>query len=1284
MKAFAAALYILALVGMSFALLSCSGASSGNTPSPTKIPSDTVDTLAPAAPAVISPSSNPYSSSESTISLIGSCENSATVSLAGADTQTVQCSGGSFSFSINKTVDNTYNFTVLQTDVAGNSSPSSSFQWIRNSTIPPVPTIGSPAATPFYDNGSSLTVSGSCVSGNTVNLSGSSSDSTACASGSFSFSISKSTDATYTFSIVQVDSSSLSSGSATVVWVRDTVAPAVPTVVSPASSPLVSNSGSITIQGACETNATVNVSGSAKQSQTCSSSSYNFLINNSSDGTYTYNISQTDRASNVSTSVSQVWTRDTAAPANLTLTTPSSNPFTSSDTNITIGGTCESNATVSLSGDSTGSTTCASGSFSFNVSKSTDATYNFSLLQTDVAGNASSSIGFQWTRNSSTPTTPTITSPSATPFSSNSSSLTISGACTGSYTVELAGDDTQSQTCSAGSYSFTVSKSTDASYSFTVRQKSPSDIYSAQASQTWVRDTVSPSNPTITSPSSNPVYSNGSSILISGACEINAAVYLSGDSTSSMTCVAGSYSFSINKSSDFSYGFSVRQTDLAGNNSGFLTQTWIRDTSSPTTLTIVTPNTNPYTSSGNLSVQGVCETGATVSLQEYTDTGRTTATGSAITTACAASSYSLSFPKSSDATYYLGLKQVDLANNSSAEINQDWTRNSTVMVTPVVSFGGSTVVAPIYTNTASIVLRATCTTGANNSIFTSASSVTPANSISCASASYGDFTVSESSDGSYAYTFWQEDSATPANSASYTVNWTKDTLAPSAPVILSPGTSPYTSPGNLTLSGTCETGATVNLSGDSTSSITCAAGAFTFSISKSTDATYNFSLSQTDLASNASSSTAFQWIRNTASVPPPTIVTPSSNVTNNSSTLTISGLCNTGYTVTLAGYGSATLSNPSTAAQTCVGGTFSYTLTLSSDAVLSLSLKQTFSATDSSLATLTWTRDTVAPTVSYSVSPPAIVLQSLVNFSFSANETVTGFECRLDSGSYAACTSPYTLSSVSNGNHIFYVRATDVAGNVSAGTSVSWDQQAYNALAIYHLDTSDITLNSSSYFGAYEGTLAVNGSPTLISAGKFGQGRGLSSGNNYSVPNNDALSVATAAITIEGYWQGFSSITSAATGTTWTLVSKNGNSSGSYGWELQLYKTTGTNTSNTRCRLQIKLTTDSNVAPTLIAGGTAFRCGSSTSTWNYFAVKWSAASSGVVNFYGTPTASTTFTNFGTGTFGGTTTALGTNTSSVTIGTGGSATAWPGGIDEVRISQTARSISATPTAAFTAD
>ena len=68
------------------------------------------------------------------------------------------------------------------------------------------------------------------------------------------------------------------------------------------------------------------------------------------------------------------------------------------------------------------------------------------------------------------------------------------------------------------------------------------------------------------------------------------------------------------------------------------------------------------------------------------------------------------------------------------------------------------------------------------------------------------------------------------------------------------------------------------------------------------------------------------------------------------------------------------------------------------------------------------------PTTTITGGPSAGTNDPTPTFTFSS-EPGTSFECKLDSGSYAPCSSPKTTSHLADGSHTFYVRATDAAGN---------------------------------------------------------------------------------------------------------------------------------------------------------------------------------------------------------------------------------------------------------------
>src|SRR6185312_4845377 len=77
------------------------------------------------------------------------------------------------------------------------------------------------------------------------------------------------------------------------------------------------------------------------------------------------------------------------------------------------------------------------------------------------------------------------------------------------------------------------------------------------------------------------------------------------------------------------------------------------------------------------------------------------------------------------------------------------------------------------------------------------------------------------------------------------------------------------------------------------------------------------------------------------------------------------------------------------------------------------------------------------PTVTLGTKPANPSNDPTPTFSFSASETST-FQCELDAGAFAPCTSPTTLGSTADGSHTYTVKATDAAGNTGPVTSYVW------------------------------------------------------------------------------------------------------------------------------------------------------------------------------------------------------------------------------------------------------
>jgi hypothetical protein len=82
--------------------------------------------------------------------------------------------------------------------------------------------------------------------------------------------------------------------------------------------------------------------------------------------------------------------------------------------------------------------------------------------------------------------------------------------------------------------------------------------------------------------------------------------------------------------------------------------------------------------------------------------------------------------------------------------------------------------------------------------------------------------------------------------------------------------------------------------------------------------------------------------------------------------------------------------------------------------------------------------DTTPPQTSIGSGPPPTTTSTSASFHFSSGETDSSFACRLDSGTWAACTSPVDHAGLSTGPHSFQVRATDEAGNAD-DTPATWE-----------------------------------------------------------------------------------------------------------------------------------------------------------------------------------------------------------------------------------------------------
>jgi hypothetical protein len=82
--------------------------------------------------------------------------------------------------------------------------------------------------------------------------------------------------------------------------------------------------------------------------------------------------------------------------------------------------------------------------------------------------------------------------------------------------------------------------------------------------------------------------------------------------------------------------------------------------------------------------------------------------------------------------------------------------------------------------------------------------------------------------------------------------------------------------------------------------------------------------------------------------------------------------------------------------------------------------------------TTTLNVDTTPPETTITAGPAGLTADSTPTFSFSSDQAGSRFQCRVDGGAWAPCTSPTTLAALNQGPHNLEVRARDVGGNLDA------------------------------------------------------------------------------------------------------------------------------------------------------------------------------------------------------------------------------------------------------------
>jgi len=107
---------------------------------------------------------------------------------------------------------------------------------------------------------------------------------------------------------------------------------------------------------------------------------------------------------------------------------------------------------------------------------------------------------------------------------------------------------------------------------------------------------------------------------------------------------------------------------------------------------------------------------------------------------------------------------------------------------------------------------------------------------------------------------------------------------------------------------------------------------------------------------------------------------------------------------------------------------------------LSVRATDTTNQTDATPATASWTIEAAPtpPDTTITSGPSNPTTSTSASFAFSSSKSGSTFQCKLDSGSYAACTSPKSYTNLSRATHTFSVRATAAGLTDASPATQTW------------------------------------------------------------------------------------------------------------------------------------------------------------------------------------------------------------------------------------------------------
>jgi MYXO-CTERM domain-containing protein len=776
------------------------------------------------------------------------------------------------------------------------------FSWTVDTTAPTPPFVTAPA-TGSTSSTARPTVTGTGTAGDTITVivdGVAVGTTTVTGLGTWSFTLpSGLSDGAHTVRATARDAAgNVSAPSMSVSFTVDTTAPLPPLVTSPVGGTTLATA-TPTYTGTAEPNATVRVEvdGVVVGTVTASASGAWSLLSPSplSEGAHVVRARAVDAVGNESApGPSVAFSVDTAAPAVPSLTAPAAGAAVSTNRPL-VQGTADpgSTVTIRIDGVVVGTVVAsASGAFTFSPPNAlTDGPHQVTAQATDAVGNTSSqSSPRTFTVDTAAPAAPVVTDPSNNAVV-GLTSPTVRGTAEANAIVTVIVDSVAAGTVVAdasGNWTFTTAPLSQGQHSVSATARDAAGNVSPAATQvvftvdTTVLDTSILTGPRTPSPSATAEFSFSSNKTpVTFDCSLDMGPF---------TACTNPVTFS--GLSDGQHRLEVRArtatNELDTTPASYL---WTVDTVAPLAPQVASPANGAVLSSGQVTVTGTAEPGATVTV--ILDSGI-----AGTVTADAMGAFSLALPTTvADGAHTVSARATDAAGNVGpiSAVN-GFTVDTAVPAAPTVSSPMANALLP----TGTPVISGTAEPGATVTITIDGM---VAGTVTADALGRFSFTpMMPLADGMHTVSATARDAAGNVSPSSMPVGFTTDTTAPTAPVITAPTSGTSTSDATPTLTGTAEPGATVTIRVDGAVAGTATAdamGAFTFTVPTAlADGARTFTATATDAAMNASApSMPVTLTIDTQAPASPTITAPADGSTIATATPMLSGRAEPGSTV---------------------------------------------------------------------------------------------------------------------------------------------------------------------------------------------------------------------------------------------------------------------------------------------------------------------------------------------------------------------------------------------------